>query len=480
MLAEAIAPERAAKLADHYGRIAAPTYLDSYVLHTFAGEYDLADHHRLIIEKLEAVERGEIKRLMICMPPRRGKSELASVRFPAWYLGRHPDRWVMACSHTVSLANRFSRLVRRQITDATWPFPGISIRDDEAAVGQWGIKGHEGGYISAGVGVGIAGKGGSLIIIDDPVKSREHAKSAVYRDRVHEWYQSDVWTRRAPDAAIVIITTRWHEDDLAGRLLREAEEGGEQWVVLQLRERCEEGDDDPLGREPGAVLWPSRYPASDTDAIRRTQPYVWEPLYQQRPSAVTGGMYQREWMTGRFDPDVVPEFEMVAMVCDSAFGEDVSADPSGIQVWGATPTHFYLLDDWNERAGYPALIAALKTMYAKWEHLAPWVWIENKASGQSAIQTLRDESSIPVRGFNPKGSKESRGQDASRFFAARRVLLPRGREWVHDVVEELCAFPTGAHDERVDCAHMAISKLARAVGVSGEPVAEGDNGAVMA
>ncbi len=482
MIAEALAPEEELRLltplASEAIPMAARSSLLEYVYATFPGEYDAADHHLLIIDALEKVERGEIKRLQINMPPRRGKSELATVRFPAWYLGRNQDREIISCSNTSAEANKNSRKVRRQITGPEWPFPGVELEPDEQAVGEWSLAGRRGRYKAAGVGGQIVGSGADGLIIDDPVKSREQAMSPVYRDKVDEWYENDAYTRLSPDGWVIIIATRWHEDDLCGRNAKKQADGGDEWTVLELREICEEGDDDPLGREPGAVLWPSRWPKEKTRTIRKTQPHVWWPQFQQRPSAATGGMYQRGWMNGRYDPDVLPEFEMVTMVCDSAYGEDMSADPTGIQVWGATQTHFYLLDDWNERVGYPSLIPALKAMYAKWHHLSPWVWIENKASGQSAIQSLRDESNIPVRKYDPKGSKESRGQDASRYYAAGRVLFPERRDWVHDVIAEMCGFPGAAHDERVDCAGMAIKALARAVGVSGDPIDEEDTGGI--
>lgn len=448
--------------------IAARASLAEYIHLTFPGEYDEAPHHRLIIEHLEAVERGEIKRLMILMPPRRGKSEICSVRFPAWYLGRNPDRNIIACSHTANLAYRFSRKVRRQLNDRKWPFPGIGVRRGEGEVQRWGVEDHEGGYQAAGVGGPITGDGADILLIDDPIKGREHADSLARRDNVGEWYDSDAETRLAPGGAVVLILTHWHDDDLAGRQKKAMEEGGEQWVILSLPEIAEEGEVDALGRKPGEALWPNRYPSSATDTIRRTKPHVWWPLFQQRPGANKGGIFKLEWMAKRFNPAVLPEFDLVVITIDSAFSEDVAADYSAIAIWGATTTRLYVLDVWRDQVGYPALIQEIKDFYAKWAHLAPWVLIEKKASGQSAVQTLQSETMIPARGWEPKGSKVSRAQDASRFFAALRVYLPEGADWVADWVQEHKEFPKGTNDDRVDTSSMAVDWLAKRVGVSGD------------
>lgn len=446
--------------------------LAEYVFGMFPGEYDMAPHHALIIDHLEAVERGELTRLIVMMPPRRGKSVLVSEHFPAWYLGRNPDRSVIACSHTATLAYRFSRKVRRQVESPRWPFPGVALRRGEAAVQRWGVDGGEGGYQSAGVGGSITGDGADLLLIDDPVKGREHADSPTRRDAVGEWYDSDAYTRLAPGGAVVLVLTHWHDDDLAGRQIAAMAEGGDQWTVLSLPELAIEGEPDALGRAPGEPLWPARFPAESTRTTRLTRPHVWWPLFQQRPGAIAGGMFQRDWLARRYDPTVLPAFQMVAITVDSAFSVDVAADYSAIAVWGATESALYVVDVWRERVTYPDLIAGIAAVYAKWAHLAPWVWIENKASGQSAIQSLQRETMMPVRGWEPKGSKVSRAQDASRYFAAGRVALPVGAAWLHDWIEEHATFPTAGHDDMVDTTSMAVERLTRAVAVPGDPVAD--------
>ena len=453
--------DRQRQAVETLARVLARDSLEAYVYASYQGRYDMQPYHRLIIEHLEAVERGDILRLMLFMPPQRGKSELVSVRFPAWVHGKHPDWKVMGFSHTASLAEDFSRQVREQLDDKEdWPFPEVGLRRGQKTVKEWGLEGFAGRHFAAGVCGGGTGKGADLALIDDPFKDDREATSPHYRNRVYQWYGKVVRTRMAKQGRIVLVHTRWHDDDLAGRLQNDGKSAdGEQWTVLNIPEMAMEDEVDVLGRAPGEVLWPDRYPDSETRSIRLTMPHVWWPTYQQRPKAIAGGMFKREWFTARYDPTVLPVFSLVVQTIDSAFSEEVSADLSVIATWGATASRLYLLDVWRDRVEYPDLIRAVKDQYAKWRHLAPWVYIENKASGQSAIQTLRRETIIPVRKFEPgSASKISRAQDATPFCAAERVLLPEGPAWVPDWIEEHVGFP-GAHDDQVDTTSMALKVL---------------------
>lgn len=459
--------------------IAARASLEEYVRLTFKGQggtgYDLAPHHALLIEHLEAVERGEIKRLMVFMPVRRGKSELVSIRFPAWYLGRNPDRQVIAASNTQRLARKWSRAVRKQIRNAaTWPFPNVGLARGNESVDQWAIDGYGGVYQCAGVNTAIAGEGADLLSIDDPIVGYKQADSITYRDATYEWYQSDAETRLSPNGAIVLTHTRWHADDLAGRLLRDMAAGSDKWVVLELPEVAEEGRPDALNRQPGEYLWPNRWPPESTEATRLYKPAVWWPLYQQRPGALAGGMFKRDWFDDdddrRFDPEALPKFQLVVIAIDSAFSTNVDADYSVIAVWAATKQHFYVLDIWRDRVDYPSLLTSIRGMYDKWrgKGLSPWIYIENKASGQSAIQSLRKNSRLPVQPYEPgQTSKIARAQDTTPHFGSGRVLLPKSAPWVQPWIEEHCAFPTGEHDDQVDSSSIAWFELDRAVRLEG-------------
>ena len=268
---------------------------------TYPG-YEPAPHHRLIVEKLEAVERGELRRLMLFVPPRHGKSELASVRFPAWYVGRDPKRKVILTSYGAVLAYKFSRRVRNLVRSPLYRrlYPGIDLTGDAAAVAFWAWEkdGEEAGaFNAAGVGGGITGEGCDLLVVDDPVKDAKEALSLTVRDDCYEWYSSTAYTRLDRSAnAIVLIMTRWHEDDLAGRLLQQQDEGGETWEVVDLPALAESGREDALGRAPGRPLWPERFDEARLAVIRTTvREQWWEALYQQRPPETLGGRYFRSF-----------------------------------------------------------------------------------------------------------------------------------------------------------------------------------------
>lgn len=246
--------------------------------------YRPAAHQRLIADKLEAVERGDIKRLAIFMPPRHGKSMFASEDFPAWYLGRNPTHHVISATYSQQLADDFGRKVRNQLRSEEFDeiFPGVGLRGDSHSVRRFHTA--QGGvYYGAGIGGPITGRGAHLLLIDDPVKSRTDASSPTRRQQTWDWYTSVAYTRLMPGAAIVLIQTRWDPDDLAGRVLRHAADEG--WEVLSL----------PAIDAHGAALWPEAYPIERLEEIRRQiGPRDWSALYQQEPAARDGGVFKAE------------------------------------------------------------------------------------------------------------------------------------------------------------------------------------------
>src|SRR5215831_8267409 len=256
--------------------------------------YEPAAHHRLLMSRLVKVCRGTIPRLMVFMPPGSAKSTYGSVLFPAWYLARHSDHALLAASHTTELAEKWGRRVRNSIEEHG-PTLGLNIAPDNAAAGRWALS-QGGEYYAAGVGVGIAGFRADLAIIDDPVRSREDADSALVREKTWDWYKSDLSTRMKPGGRIVLIQTRWHEDDLAGRLLLDMRKGGDQWDTLVVPAVA--GDDDPLGRAAGDVLWDDAYGYGAF--IRHEQATQsarnWSALYQQAPAPEEGTQFQADWL----------------------------------------------------------------------------------------------------------------------------------------------------------------------------------------
>ncbi|MEP3891358.1 MAG: terminase family protein [Hellea sp.] len=257
----------------------------AFTQYTFS-QYEAAPHHRRIARTLEAVDRGEIDRLMVTMPPRHGKSEEVTIRFPAWALGRNPKRHIITACYNAELASGFGRSVRNILATPAYDkiFQTQLARDSKAA-NRWNTT-DGGAYIAAGVGTAITGRGADIFIIDDPLKDRAEAESELRRQAVWDWYTSTAYTRLMPGGAVIIVQTRWHEDDLAGRLLAHQEKGGDQWHRLDL----------PAIDASGQALWPEKYPLS---ALRRIQaaigPRDWSALYQQAPSPEDGDFFRREW-----------------------------------------------------------------------------------------------------------------------------------------------------------------------------------------
>lgn len=455
-----------------------------YVQTTFGPEYVIGQHHRILCEKLEAVERGDIKRLMVFMPPRGGKSELISVRFPAWYMGRNPDKFVMATSYSSGHAEEFSGQVKEQFTHPMWPFKARLHRKIRAGGSTWRLESrYRGRYTSAGILGGITGKGAHLLLIDDPIKSRMEADSPKLRHRLWSWYINDARSRlQKPGGAIVLVQTRWHEDDLAGRMIEAWRTGGEEWDVLEIPAVAymdtlkdpllglRKGEyEDPLGREPGEVMWPEMWPAEEVFALRdgggddQVSRRMWASLYQQRPALESGNLFLREWMNQRYGDkeSILPLYG--GLFVDSAFKKGVGTSFSVIAAWAATSTHYALMDVWRERVEFPELQAAISDMWAKWKdffhfHKAPAaVYIEDKASGQSVIQTLRRLERIPLVPWS--GPTKNEGADlATPYFESNRVLLPEHAPWLADWIDEHCAFPAD-RDDQVDTTSMALYTL---------------------
>jgi len=250
--------------------------------------YIAAPHHELIAAKLEAVERGEIKRLMITMPPRHGKSELASRRFPAWFIGRNPGKQIIAASYNSDLASDFGREVRNIVASPEYgALFDCTLAIDSKAANRWHTD--KGGmYVAAGVGTAITGRGADILLIDDPFKDRQEADSEITRQRVWDWYTSTAYTRLMPGGAVVVINTRWHDDDLSGKLLAEQEHGGDKWEVLSL----------PAIQSDGTALWPEWYPLERLEQIRSVLPARdWNSLYQQNPIPDDGDYFKAGWFT---------------------------------------------------------------------------------------------------------------------------------------------------------------------------------------
>ena len=410
--------------------------------------YEPALHLVNLAEHLERLERREITRLMVFSPPRHGKTELVSIRFPSWYLGRHPQHQVIGCSYTESLAYSNSWAVRQVISVPSYQSLWPTTFEKEGAT-HWQIAGKENqraSYIAAGVGGGITGEGANLLILDDPVKNQEEAESPLIREKMWQWYVNVARTRLEPNACICLIMTRWHQDDLAGRLLAQAaaDSRADQWTVLHLR-----------AFEDGKALWPERY---DVNALLNIRASIgsraFTALYQGEPSAAEGNVFKREWL--RYY-SMRPEFKRVVQSWDTAFKEKEGNDYSVCQLWGEAENGYYLIDLWRARVAFPDLVAAFKAAYQRDHPQA--VLVEDAASGQSLIQVIRRETAIPILPVKVDRDKVARANAVTPLFESGRVFLPEGVPWLMDYVEELAAFPSAEHDDQVDATTQALLYL---------------------
>lgn len=419
--------------------------------------YEDAAHHRLIAQKLEEVLAGQIDRLMIIAPPQHGKSELASRRFPAFFLGKFPDRQIICTTYNDDNAKDFGFDVRDIITDKLYQilFPGVRIRPDKRAAGRW-LTRQGGSYLSAGVCGGITGKGAHLLLIDDPFKDRADADSKARRDHVWKWYTSTAYTRLRPGGAIVLINTRWHEDDLSGRLIEKMEKGeGDQWEIVHLP-AIAIGDDDPLGRREGEALWPEAYPIQELQRKRVALGSIeFVPLYQGTPSAAEGTIFKREWW--RYFAELPPHFYTV-QAWDTAEKKGEENDYSVMTSWTVCPSGIYLTNRWKQKVEYPDL---LKMVIALNDAEVPThVVIEDTSHGTAVLQDIKRLNAdmknghrrIPAVGFkiDTQKDKVARAKRVTPLIESGQVFLPARAPWLADFLDTTAGFPKATFDDDVD------------------------------
>lgn len=409
-------------------------------------------YQRYVYRWLEQVTDGSVKRLMLFMPPRHTKSETVTVRYPVWRLERTPDMRCIIAAYNQILANKFSRKARR-IAQAR-----IDLSAERIAVEDWETA-KNGGIRAIGVGGGITGQGANLIIIDDPVKNRDEAESQTYRDRCYDWYTDDLYTRLEPGGAIVLIQTRWHEDDLAGRIL--ASEDGPNWKVISLPAEAEPGD--PLGRAVGEALCPERYPVAELRKIRTVLgTYAYTALYQQHPMPPEGGMFQRQWFDGVLEA-APAEFEAVVRYWDKAATEG-GGDYSAGALVGRKGGVFVVVDvkrgQWSSLERERIILQTAQEDRERYRRVAVWLEQEPGSSGvDSAQATIRALAGFTVHAERASGEKAVRAMPFAAQCEAGNVKLVRG-PWNAGFLDELCSFPHGTHDDQVDSASGAFNRVA--------------------
>ncbi len=462
-------------------------------------------YQRYIYTRLAAITAGNSKRLMIFLPPRHGKSESVTVRYTAWRLLQNPGLNVILGSYNQKLADRFSRKIKRIAghagalackTQKTLKMQGIvndgkgkdgcvqhavgtGVSGESVSVPASGFTGYRplntaaewetrgGGVVRAvGVGAGIAGFGAGLIMIDDPIKNRAEAESETYRDRVYEWFNDDIYTRMEPDASIILIQTRWHEDDLAGRLLKEMENGGEKWDVVCLPALAEDVGNagegacvagDPLGRKVGQALCPTRYSAKALLRYKaKLGSYSFSALYQQRPVPLEGGRFKRAWFKNIVDE--VPNGLRWKRGYDLAVSTKTSADyTASFRCAFDRQGNLYIADGFRKRIEYPEqrryIVERMKAE-ANTEH-----GIEAAMHGAAVVQELRRERGFRQFAFRQvrvSGDKLTRALAWLNLAEEGKVYIVRG-PWNDDFVDEVCRFPNGRHDDQVDAVSIAVN-----------------------
>lgn len=456
--------------------------LTEFTTFTYPG-YQTNWHHEEIAGFLQLISWKKLAtNLMIFAPPRHGKSEMAAIRWPAWDLGGDPSQHFIATAYGDELARTFSRACRnvtqspayqrlwrhklKEQGDTKWQL--VRENDDQRA-----------SYISAGILSSLTGEGATKLLIDDPVKNAEEAYSKVIRQKVWDNYLTAANTRLAPGGRKVLIMTRWHEDDLAGRLLKLALENkaADQWTVLSLAATNDSGEDSFIwdtrtGKKryfkPYRALWPERYSREDLDRLKATLGSVfWNALYMQRPSAPEGGLFKRENWTYH---DNTPACDFIVQIWDTAHAEGQDNDYSATITLGVGGGKFPVLDAFRSKMGFPALVASVYERWAlckaRYGRVPDRLLVENKGSGISLIQQLTTNNQlgmwvhpdgtvmrvpiIPVVPMPATVSKFVRAQGVVGYHESKMVSLPRGADWVEDFIDEHALFDKGPHDDWVD------------------------------
>lgn len=412
-------------------------------------------HHKIVADKLERVARGELKRLIINMPPRHTKSEFASFLFPAWFIGRMPNKKIMQATHTADLSVRFGRKVRNLMDGEDYHkvFPNVKLRADSKAAFRWETD--DGGeYYAAGVGSNIAGRGADLFIVDDP-HSEQDAQSPTALDAAWEWYMSGPRQRLQPGGAIVVVMTRWGDKDLTARLLKQmaTDPKADQWEVVEF----------PAILDNGKSLWPEYWKVDELEKIRASiSTSKWQAQYMQQPTSDTAAIIKRDWWQ-IWEREDVPRLQYVMQSYDTAYLKTRTSDFTAIQTWGvfypkedAGPS-IILLDAKKGRWEFPDLKRIAYEEYKYWD--PDTILIEAKAAGMPLTQELR-QMGIPVVNFTPSrgNDKHARVNAVAPLFEAGLVWRPEA-SWAEEVVEEIAAFPFADHDDMVDCATQALMRF---------------------
>ena len=441
-------------------RIACSDNFLPFVKHIWAAFIE-GYHHTKMADAFDRVANGDLKRLIINMPPRHTKSEFASYLLPAWYLGKYPDKKIIQIAHTAELAVGFGRKVRNLVGSGDFKevFPDVALQSDSKAAGRWNTnKGGE--YFAIGVGGAVTGKGADVLIIDDPHSEQEGQSGdpSVF-DRVYEYYTSGPRQRLQPGGSIVIVMTRWHKRDLTGQILKaqQKREGVDDWEVIEF----------PAILPSGKSLWQEFWDIKELEKLKAELPISkWSAQYQQDPTSEEGAIVKREWWKN-WESDVPPQCEFIIQSWDTAFLKTQRADYSACTTWGVfykedegtgiMQPNVILLDAIKDRMEFPEL---KKKAFDHWKEWQPDAFIvEGKAAGMPLIFELRSMG-IPVSEYTPSrgNDKVARVNAVADLFASGIVWAPEKR-FSEEVIEEFAAFPSGEHDDLVDASTQALLRF---------------------
>ena len=419
-----------------------------------------APHHVWLCERLMEVERGDRLRMLISLPPGAAKSTYGSRMFPAWYMGRNPKHRYIQAGHTQNFCeNEFGKKVRGLIDSEAYKevFPEIRLSSESKAAGYWALNNPYGSYLTRGVGQAIAGFRAHIAGVDDPFGSREDAESDTHRQKVFDWFSADFTTRLLPNRPMFVIATRWHSDDLCGRLEEMTKEGkGHPYYIINIPAICEE-EDDPLGRKPGEVLWPEFYDLAHYLNLKATLPARdWNSLYQGTPVDSEGGVLKGDWIQ-RYqrlptqqenDPDLV--IRRIVLSADTASKTTERNDYTVLTIWIETKERkHYLADVIRKRVEFADMCALIDKYARYWKVDA--ILVEDKGSGTQYIQMKGSHAYAPVVPISTSNqSKEFRFDAVTPMFEAGDVLLPERAPWLADYEKELLQFPSAKYDDQVD------------------------------
>lgn len=442
-----------------------------YVEYAHDGLYKHAEHTKFICSNIqEAIDKRkkmlageipmEVQYISFSIPPRHSKSMSITETAPSFFLGNFPNDRVIIAGYGQDLATDFSKKNKDKVVQFGEELFGIKLKDGSTASTDWDIakingRAVRGGCIARGILSGVTGKGADLLIIDDPIKTREEADSEVSRNKIWgEWVDS-FSTRLHPGAIVIVIMTRWHEDDLIGRLSDKEYGRPLPWKHINLPLEAEEGD--LMGRKQGEPLWPERFDKEFIET-RKRYPASFNALFQGRPTSAEGNLVKREWWK-RYS--TLPKMPRIIMSIDAAFKGEENSDFVAIQTWGKSGINAYLLDRLKRRMDFPTTLRAIETMRrenARRGYDVSGIFIEDKANGSAIISMLRQK--IPgIIAVNPQGGKIARVNAISDYIQAGNVWLPKDEAWVEEYIEEWAAFPKGKTDDEVDCTSQALNKL---------------------